>query len=88
MLNTGIAFGGKADDIMANVHAHLEQMVQAFQGALERARDRGAVRADLDPEATAELLVSVFNGTAAFARARTPYDRIERSVRTALKELD
>ena len=88
MLNTGIAFGGKADDIMASVHAHLEQMVHAFQGALERARDRGAVRADLDPQATAEFLVSVFNGTAAFARARSPYHRIERSMRTALKELD
>ena len=88
MLNTGIAFGGKDDDIMTNVNAHLEQMVQAFEGALERARERGDVRADLDPRATAEFLVSVFNGTAAFARARSPYDRIERSVRTALKELD
>ena len=88
MLNTGIAFGGKDDDIMDNVHAHLEQMVQAFQRALERAKAQGDVRADLDPRATAEFLVSVFNGTAAFARARTPYDRIERSVRTALKELD
>ena len=88
MLNTGIAFGGKDDAIMANVHAHLEQMVKAFAEALERARERGEVRAELDPRATAEFFVSVFNGTAAFARARVPYDRIERSVRTALKELD
>ena len=88
MLNTALAFGGEDEDIMANVHAHLEQMVQAFRGALARARERGEVRADLDAEATAEFLVSVFNGTAAFARARAPYDRIERSVCTALKELD
>ena len=88
MLNTALAFGGETGEIMDNVHAHLEQMVHAFQGALARARERGEVRADLDPEATAEFLVSVFNGTAAFARARSPYDRIERSVRTALKELD
>ena len=88
MLNTAIAFGGGDDEVMANVHAHLDQMVHAFQEALERARERGEVRADLDPQATAEFLVSVFNGTAAFARARASYDRIERSVRTALKELD
>ena len=88
MLNTAIEFGGEDNDIMVNVHAHIEQMVHAFQGALERARERGEVRADLDPRATAEFFVSVFNGTAAFARAREPYERIERSVRTALKELD
>ena len=88
MVNTGIAFGGKEDDIMANVHSHIEQMVDAFAGALTRARDKGSVRADLDPRSTAEFLVTIFNGSATLARARTPFDRIERSVRVALKELD
>ena len=88
MVNTGIAFGGKSDEIMNNIHSHIEQMVQAFQGALLRAKEKGEVRANLDPQATAEFLVTVFNGSATLARARSPFDRIERGIRVALKELD
>lgn len=88
MVNTAIEFGDEAGDILAIVNAHMERMVSAIQGALERARERDEVRADLDPTATAEFLVSIFNGTAVFARARQPFARIERTVRIALKELD
>ena len=87
MVNTGIEFGDEAGDILTLVADHMERMVMAFRAALGRAKARGEVPDSLDPETTAEFLVSVFNGIAVFARARSPFSRIEHSVQVALKEL-
>lgn len=87
MVNTAIEFGVEAGDIMQLVNAHMERMIHAFLGALQRARVRGEVRADIDVTATAEYFVHIFNGISVSARARVPHERIERTVNIALKEL-
>ena len=88
MVNTGIEFGDEAGDILDIVNEHMNGLIEIFEDALTRAKSQDEVRTDLDPKATAEFLVTVFNGMAVFARSHSPYARIERSIRLALKELD
>lgn len=88
MVNTTIEFGDEARDILVIVNQHMERMIAAFSAALNRAKEREEVRADLEIQATAEYLLNTFNGVAIFARSRSPYDRIERTVKIALKVLD
>ena len=88
MANSAVAFGTEPGDILDIFNDHIERMETNFQIALENAKARGEVRADLDPLAVADLLVTVFNGMAVLARGSSGYDRIERSVRTALTILD
>lgn len=88
MCNTAIEFGDESGDIQACVSANIERMTNAFRGALERAKQRKEVAAELDPRATAEFLVTTFHGIAVLARIKSSADRIERSVRFALKKLD
>lgn len=87
MVNTAIEFGDHSGDMLPAVTAHMDRLVSAFQGALTRARQRGEVSEEMDVLATAEHLVTVFNGITVFARSKASFDRIERSVRVALKTL-
>lgn len=86
--NTAVEFGNEADDVLTGARHNIERMTAGFRGALERARERGEVRADLDPAATASFLLSTFHGIAVLARSKTPYEVIEQGVRTALRILD
>lgn len=88
MCNTAIEFGDEAGEIRATVNRSSERMVEAFHGALGRARDRGQVPADLDPAATAEFMVTVLHGLVVLVRAKAPPERIRRTVRVALGVLD
>ncbi len=88
MCNTAIEFGDEAGEIRATVNRSSERMVEAFHGALGRARDRGQVPADLDPAATAEVMVTVLHGLVVLVRAKAPPERIRRTVRVALGVLD
>ncbi len=88
MANSAVAFGTESGDILDIFNDHIERMEASFRIALENAKTRGEVRADLDPLAVADLLVTVFNGMAVLARGGSGYGRIERSIRTALTILD
>ena len=88
MANSAVAFGTEPGDILDIFNEHIERMESSFRIALENAKACGEVRADLDPLAVADLLVTVFNGMAVLARGNSGYDRIERSIRTALTVLD
>ncbi len=88
MANSAVAFGTEPGPILDIFNDHIERMERSFRTALENAKARGEVRSDLDPLAVADLLVTVFNGMAVLARGSSGYDRIERSVKTALKVLD
>lgn len=88
MANTAVAFGTEPGEILDIFNAHIERMEIGFQTALEKAKERGEIRADLDPLAVADMLVTIFNGMAVLARGRSGYGRIERSVHTAFKILD
>ena len=88
MCNTAIEFGTDAGNILANARGNIDRMAAGFRRALTRAREQGEVRADLDPDATADFLVSTFHGVAVMARSKSPHDRIEHTIRIALRELD
>lgn len=88
MANTAVAFGIETSDIIDIFNDHIERMETAFHSTLERAKAQGEVRTDLDTQAIADLLVTVFNGMAVLSRGQSGYGRIERSVRTALSVLD
>ena len=87
-VNSAVAFGTEPGEILDIYNEYIERMEANFQFALENAKARDEVRADLDPLAVADLLVTVFNGMAVLARGGSGYDRIERSIRSALSILD
>lgn len=88
MVNTAIEFGNVSDDVLGHAKHNIDRMAIAFQGALTRARDRGEVRADLDPARTADLLVTIFHGIAVLARSKASHERVENGVREALRALE
>lgn len=88
MCNTAIEFGNEAGDVVSKSRDNVERMTAGFRNALKHARERGEVRADLDPAATASFLTSAFHGIAVLARAKAPARRIEDSVGMALRLLD
>lgn len=88
MCNSAVEFGDEPGKIQSSISKNLARIVKAFQGALERAKIKGEVRSDLDPRATANLLVTTFVGSAVLIRAKSPFEGIERAVRVALKTLD
>ncbi|MFQ5418794.1 MAG: TetR/AcrR family transcriptional regulator [Anaerolineae bacterium] len=88
MANTAVAFGTEPSDILDIFNDHIERMESGFRSALENAKARGEVCANLNSVAVADLLVTVFNGMAVLARGGAGYGRIKRSVRTALSILD
>ncbi len=88
MANSAVAFGTEPSDILDIFNEHVDRMENNFRTALENAKAKGEVRADLDPLSMADLLVTLFNGIAVLTRGGSGYDRIERSIRTALAMLD
>ncbi len=88
MCNTAVEFGNDAEDVLGGARHNIERMARAFETALDRARGRKEVRADLDPGATADFLVSVFHGVAVLSRSKCAPERIEHSIRQALATLD
>lgn len=87
LCNAAVEFGDSDGAVRDAVHAHVERLVAAFEGALGRARERAEVDATLDPRAGAEFLAGVFQGVAVLARARGRPRRIQGIVATALERL-
>lgn len=88
MCNTAVEFGNEGSDVVAKPLANIERMTSGFRHALGQARDRGEVRADLDPASTASFLTSLFHGLAVLARAKAPSATIDASIQMALDALD
>lgn len=84
MCNTAIEFGDEPGEILDSVNAHMVRLGTAFREALERAKERGEVIAGLDPLATADYLVSIYNGIMVMARCKMKYEQIDRSTRIAM----
>ncbi len=73
-----------ASEAAALMAEHLETLSGAFRAALSRAKDRGEVRADLDPAAAADVLTSTQMAMALMLRGKVDYDRIVAFGRSAL----
>ncbi len=88
MCNMAVEFGVESDAIHDEVKATLDSISKTFRAALTRAKERGNIRADLDPVATADLLLSAFIGAAVMMRADLSPNRAVRAMRVALETLD
>ena len=87
MCNTAVEFGDDKGEIIRSVNRNLGRLERAFHGALARARASGEIASELDLQAAAAFLVSVFVGSAVRLRAKSPVGRVESGVRMALRVL-
>lgn len=68
--NFGAEVADHSTEIRAGVDAGFKTWSAAIAGVLREAREAGTVRADLDPEKTAEFLLSAWEGAMIVARVQ------------------
>lgn len=85
--NAAIDLAPEDPAVSERVHSYLDRLVEAFRGALERAKERGQVRESLDPEAAADVLGSTLVALGSFQRAGMSEERLEKFARNALATL-
>lgn len=88
LCNSAVEFADDGGPILKEVRENFEQMLAAFEGALRRAKDRGEVRATLDPAAMASALVGAFAGAAVMLRAGIPVPQVLGGIDVTLSRLD
>lgn len=72
----------------AAMRHRFDHLTELFRAALKRARERGEIEEDRDPDFLAEFLSGTMNAMALMVRAGQSSTRIERFVKTALSVLD
>ena len=85
--NAAVDLAPEDPAVAERVHGYLDRLIEAFRAALERARDKGEVRADLDPRAAADVLGSTLVAMGVFQRAGTEEARMAAFARNALAAL-
>ena len=85
--NAAIDLAPEDPAVSERVHGYLDRLIEAFRGALERAKERGQVRQGLDPQAAADVLGSTLVALGSFQRAGMEDERLERFARNALATL-
>lgn len=88
LLGVGMAQVERDDaEVVAVLHAWLLRLEEAFEGALRRALEAGAVRADLHPRDGARQLVALTQGLALMGRISASPSAPRAAVRAALAGL-
>ena len=87
LANSAVELAPHDPDVAARISSYIRRTEDAFQGALERARDRGEMHSDSDPRALARFLVNTLHGLRVLARAGTDRETLEDTVRVALGTL-
>ncbi len=82
-----IAVSMKEPEIRERVERHYQRLAEAFESCLQRARDKGQVRGDLDPHAAAAMLLAVAQGAVVAAAAGRPQADIRAGVQAAISSL-
>ena len=72
----------------AAMRHRFDHLTELFRAALERARERGEIADDRDPDVLAEFLSDTMNAMALMLRAGQSPAKIERFVKTALSILE
>ncbi len=86
-VNTAAELAGADEGAAAQVLRSFERTESAFRAVLEEGRRTGELDADLDPAATASLLLATTVGIQLIARTATGPDRLHRIVDAALAHL-
>ncbi len=84
LCNAAVDRGLADPEIAASMAESLEGSSAAFRQALTRAKEKGEVRADLDPAAGADVLTSTQMAMSLMLRANVDFDRIVAFGRNAL----
>ena len=83
---TGVTFASSLTDPQAPEH-HTQQYFENFAAALRRAQASGEVPASATPEAQAEMLLLLFQGSALVSRAEADRGRLHAGIDAALDVL-
>jgi TetR/AcrR family transcriptional regulator, transcriptional repressor for nem operon len=84
LCNAAVDRGQTDPEIAARMAESLDESSAAFRQALIRAKEKGEVRADLDPAAAADVLTSTKMAMSLMLRAKVDFDRIVAFGRSAL----
>ena len=87
LANSAVELAPHDPDVAARISSYIRRTEDAFQGALERARDRGEIRSEADPRALARFLVNTLHGLRVLARAGADRETLEDTVHVTLGAL-
>lgn len=88
VVNTAVKFSGERGEVGDLVRQTFERQVAAFRAALDRARDRGEVRDNLDTEQISNSFAVTFYGLSSLARADAPEASLEHAAEAAISLMD
>lgn len=78
--NSAVEFGMPDDVVVRQVHRHFGRLESAFEALMTRGQRAGEIRRDLDPRATATMLLNTVVGLRVLARVEPDSDRLLRVV--------
>lgn len=87
LANSAVELAPHDPEVAARISDSIGRTEDAFQGALERAGNRGEIPSDSDPRALARFLVNTLHGLRVLARAGADRETLEDTVRVALGAL-
>jgi TetR/AcrR family transcriptional repressor of nem operon len=87
LANSAVELAPHDPEVAARISACIERTEDAFQAALQKARDGGEVPSGSDPRALARFLVNTLHGLRVLARAGADRGMLEDTVRVALGAL-
>ena len=87
MANAALELGQRDTEVRERVAAHLRDIEDIFFAALERDRERGALRPELDTRPVARFLTSSIHGLGILARGGVPEATVRDSLETTLSVL-
>lgn len=87
LANSAVELAPHDPEVAARISAYIGRTEDAFQAALERARDEGEIPLAGDPRALARFLVNTLHGLRVLARAGADRGTLEDTVRVALGAL-
>jgi TetR/AcrR family transcriptional regulator, transcriptional repressor for nem operon len=88
LANSAVELAPHDPEVAARISGYVRRTEEAFEGALERARDRREIPKRSDPRALARFLVTNLHGLRVMARAGADRETLEDAVRIALLALE
>ncbi len=88
VVNTAVEFSGERGEVGDLVRQTFERQVEAFRAALDRARDRGEIRDNLDTAQISNSFVVTFYGLSSLARADASEASLKHAAEAAISLMD
>lgn len=88
LCNSAVEFGDDEGMVRQQVGRCLDRIGGAFEAALQRSREGGELRSDLDPADTARFLLETFLGATVLLRSKVKPVQVIQGVKVALTIFD